>query len=65
MQGYNIFFLFLFQNIDFGYGSNVYPRSMFFFCVCVFFNSVLRSFQDFFSSYETGQSVGGVKTEEP
>ena len=26
-----------------------------------FFNSVLRPFQDFFSSYETGQSVGGRK----
>ena len=24
-----------------------------------FFNSVLRPFQDYFSSYETGQSVGG------
>ena len=30
-----------------------------------FFNSVLRSFQDYFSSYETGQSVGGAKTGEP
>ena len=25
----------------------------------LFFNSVLRPFQDYFSSYETGQSVGG------
>ena len=30
-----------------------------------FFNSVLRPFQDYFSSYETGQLVGGVKTGEP
>ena len=30
-----------------------------------FFNSVLRPFQDYFSSYETGQSVGGEKTGEP
>ena len=29
------------------------------------FNSVLRPFQDYFSSYETGQSVGGAKTGEP
>ena len=32
----------------------------FFFC-----NSVLRPFQDYFSSYETGQSVCGVITGEP
>ena len=30
-----------------------------------FLNSVLRLFQDYFSSYETGQSVGGAKTGEP
>ena len=30
-----------------------------------FFNSVLRPFQDYFSSYETGQSVGGQKLENP
>ena len=29
----------------------------------IFFNSVLRPFQDYFSSYETGQSVGGRKRE--
>ena len=29
----------------------------------IFFNSVLRPFQDYFSSYERGQSVGGAKTE--
>ena len=39
-------------------------------CVAIFhflffFNSVLRPFQDYFSSYETGQSVGGAKTGEP
>ena len=28
-----------------------------------FFNSVLRPFQDYFSSYEMGQSVGGQKRE--
>ena len=30
-----------------------------------FFNSVLRPFQDYFSSYETGQAVGGRKREIP
>ena len=30
-----------------------------------FFNSVLHPFQDYFSSYETGQSVGGRKWENP
>ena len=30
-----------------------------------FFNSVLRPFQDNFSSYETGQLVGEAKTGEP
>ena len=30
-----------------------------------FFDSVLRPSQDYFSSYETDQSVGGAKTEEP
>ena len=29
------------------------------------FNSVLRPFQDYFSSYETGQSVEGRKRENP
>ena len=32
--------------------------------VGIFF-SVLRPFQDYFSSYETGQSVGGRKQENP
>ena len=31
----------------------------------LFINSVLRPFQDYFSSYETGQSVGGRKRENP
>ena len=30
-----------------------------------FYYSVLRPFQDYFSSYETGQSVGGQKQENP
>ena len=30
-----------------------------------FFDSVKRSFQNYFSSYETGQSVGGAKMGEP
>ena len=30
-----------------------------------FFRSVLRPFQDYFSSYETGQSVGVRKRENP
>ena len=29
----------------------------------IFLNSVLRPFQDYFRSYETGQSVGGRKRE--
>ena len=31
-------------------------------CTFFFFNSVLRPFQDYFSSYKTGQSAGGAKT---
>ena len=30
-----------------------------------FFNIVLRPFQDYFNTYETGQSVGGRKQENP
>ena len=30
-----------------------------------FLNSVLRSFQDYFRSYETGQTVGGRKQKNP
>ena len=33
--------------------------------IYIFLNSVLRPFQDYFSSYETGQSVGGRKRENP
>ena len=40
-------------------------KLLFFFLFIFFFNSVLRPFQDYFSSYETGQSVGGAKTGEP
>ena len=42
-----------------------FKSHVFFFFFFFFFNSVLRPFQDYFSSYETGQSVGGVKTGEP
>ena len=31
----------------------------------ILFNSVLRPFQDYFSSYESGQSIGGRKREIP
>ena len=37
----------------------------FFFFFFFFFNSVLHPFQDYFSLYEKGQSVGGAKTGEP
>ena len=33
--------------------------------VRIYFYSVLRPFQDYFSSHETGQSVGRAKTGEP
>ena len=36
--------------------------SKFLLVVLFFFNSVLCPFQDYFSSSETGQSVGGAKT---
>ena len=35
------------------------------FYIYFIFNSVLRPFQYYFSSYETGQSVGGAKMGEP
>ena len=38
---------------------------LFFFFFFSFLDSVLRPFQDYFNSYETGQSVGGAKTGEP
>ena len=38
---------------------------IFYFFYFFFFHSVLRPFQDYFSSYEMGQSVGGAKTGEP
>ena len=31
----------------------------------IFFPTVLHPFQDYFSSYETGQSIGGRKRENP
>ena len=37
----------------------------FFLFIFIYFNSVLHPFQDYFSPYETGQSVGGAKTAEP
>ena len=37
----------------------------FFYFFFFFFNSILRPSQDYFSSYETRQSVGGAKTGEP
>ena len=46
------------------YGSN-FTKCYLFYLFIFFFNSVLRPFQDYFSSYETGQSVGGAKTGEP
>ena len=46
--------------------STINSITVFFvFFFCFFFNSVLRPFQDYFSSYETGQSVGGRKRENP
>ena len=46
-------------NIPHSKVSKTYIRKTF------FLNSVLCPFQDYFSSYETGQSVGGAKTGEP
>ena len=47
-----------------GYEAFLQYELMFYFFI-FFFNSVLLPFQDYFSSYETGQSVGGAKTGEP
>ena len=49
-----LFFIYLF----------FYSFIFFLFIYFIFFYSVLRPFQDYFSSYETGQSVGGAKTGE-
>ena len=46
-------------------GENSEDFFFVFFFVVFFFNSGLRPFQDYFSSYETGQSEGGAKTGEP
>ena len=35
------------------------------YCRFIFFYSVLHHFQDYFSSYEMGQSVGGTRTPPP
>ena len=46
----------------------VFYRNEYFFVVffsIYFFNSVLRPFQSYFRSYETGQSVGVAKTGKP
>ena len=46
--------------------KDFFPISIFLFNPIFFFlNSVLRPFQDHFSSYEMGQSVGGAKMGEP
>ena len=54
----------LFSGYD-GYYGYVVVLHVFFVCffIVFLFNSVLRPFQDYFSSYETGQSVGGAKIE--
>ena len=41
------------------------PTTSWIFIYFFFFNSVLPPFQDYFSSYETGQSVSGRKRENP
>ena len=41
--------------------SLVHGKQYFF----AYIDSVLRPFQDYFSSYETGQSVGGAKMGDP
>ena len=46
-----------------GLGHHVWTLTQFYYYF--FLNSVLRPFQDYFSSYETDQSVGGAKTVEP
>ena len=38
-----------------------HESSTFVHVIFFFFNAVLHPFQDYFSSYETGQSVGGAK----
>ena len=43
----------------------IFATMLFVFFCLFFFYSVLCPFQDYFSSYETGQSVGGAKTGEP
>ena len=48
--------------------SVLFPFMNIFSCISMqsnFFDSVVRPFQDYFSSYVTGQSVGGAKTGVP
>ena len=47
------------------FAKKYYNHSHSFFFFSFFFYSVLRPFEDYFSSYETGQSVGGKKRENP
>ena len=44
---------------------NIWADVFLFFFLFFFFYSVLRPFQDYFSSYDMGQLVGGAKTGEP
>ena len=57
--------LFSFTFCLFHWNLNRQIELNFFFFFFFFFNSVLRPFQDHFSTYEKGQSVGGAKTGEP
>ena len=66
--GIYLFFLFLIQNEDGWYSLeapvptiNVFNE----FFLYIFLIQFYVPFQDYFSSYETGQSVGGAKTGEP
>ena len=44
---------------------NIKFQSSFRIYISTFFKSVSRPFQDYFSSYDNGQSEGGTKTKEP
>ena len=44
--------------------SELVPSHWLLLLLFLFFYSVLRPFQDYFSSYDTGESVGGAKTGE-
>ena len=49
----------------YGSASRKIQCNMIFYFIFFFFDSVLHPFQDYFSSYETGQLVGGRKRENP